>query len=41
MKKKFLYTAIFAAMIGLASCNEDFNADVAAPHREKFLQLQA
>lgn len=31
MKKKFLYTAIFAAMIGLASCNEDFNADVAAP----------
>ena len=31
MKKKFLYTAIFAAIIGLASCNEDFNADVAAP----------
>lgn len=31
MKKKFLYTAIFAAIIGMASCNEDFNADVAAP----------
>lgn len=31
MKKKFLYTAIFAAMISMTSCNEDFNADVAAP----------
>lgn len=31
MKKTILYTSLIAALVGVTSCNEDFNADIAQP----------